>query len=312
MNRNKRTVLIFCLFLLLPLLALPVHAAAPIDTNQQLHLSLYCRDGDLPLTNMEFSLYPIARMDTLGNLTPDEPYEKFDLPLSDHTDAWNDLANELLSFVLQEQIKPAHTGKSDTDGMLTFPQGEATLERGLYLVSGLHHVQAGTIYSTQPFLLLLPGRDKTTDQWIYDVTASPKFSGQPEETTLRRKVLKIWEDDGFEEERPDQISVHLLQDGQIYDTVTLQAQNGWSYTWEALPAAYHWSIQEVTPENYTATLTQQGNTFLLTNRYHQPPPTTPLPPTLPQTGLLWWPIPMLLVAGLTCLLLGLIRRKTES
>ncbi len=38
-------------------------------------------------------------------------------------------------------------------------------------------------------------------------------------------------------------------------------------------------------------------------------PGSQLPPTLPQTGQLWWPVPMLLAAGLFLILLGLLRGR---
>lgn len=39
------------------------------------------------------------------------------------------------------------------------------------------------------------------------------------------------------------------------------------------------------------------------------PPVTPPPPNLPQTGQLWWPVPILLGTGLFSLLIGSIRRR---
>ena len=54
-----------------------------------------------------------------------------------------------------------------------------------------------------------------------------------EETDV--KVLKIWDDaddqDGY---RPDDVTVNLLADGKIIDTVTLSEENEWSYSWTKL------------------------------------------------------------------------------
>ena len=49
-------------------------------------------------------------------------------------------------------------------------------------------------------------------------------------------------------------------------------------------------------------MTHQGDTFLITNHRE----TTP---GLPQTGQLWWPVPLLAAAGLVCLILGVLSRK---
>ncbi len=43
-----------------------------------------------------------------------------------------------------------------------------------------------------------------------------------------------------------------------------------------------------------------------------PKPPKPVPPTLPQTGLLWWPVPVLLFCGLLFVIFGLMRRKTSK
>lgn len=41
-----------------------------------------------------------------------------------------------------------------------------------------------------------------------------------------------------------------------------------------------------------------------------PPPAPPTPPEkLPQTGQLWWPVPILTLCGMSCIIGGLIRRK---
>lgn len=45
-----------------------------------------------------------------------------------------------------------------------------------------------------------------------------------------------------------------------------------------------------------------------------PPTTKPpqKPSQLPQTGQLWWPVPVLICAGLACIVVGLIRRRREQ
>ena len=45
-----------------------------------------------------------------------------------------------------------------------------------------------------------------------------------------------------------------------------------------------------------------------------PDPAKPTPggPTLPQTGQVWWPVPLLLMTGLLLLAVGLFRRRTTG
>ena len=58
------------------------------------------------------------------------------------------------------------------------------------------------------------------------------------------------------------------------------------------------------PAGYTVTVTQEGTLFVVTNTY---PGKTP--PKLPQTGLLWWPVPLLACAGLALVLAGAGARR---
>lgn len=119
---------------------------------------------------------------------------------------------------------------------------------------------------------------------------------------LRRSVVKVWNDRGYEDERPERIQVHLLRNGEIYDTQTLDESNQWQTAWENLPARDEngngiiWSVQEAELPGYHAGYTEVGEHMIITNSIARP--------TLPQTGLMWWPIPVLTALGLVMLILG--------
>lgn len=119
---------------------------------------------------------------------------------------------------------------------------------------------------------------------------------------LRRSVMKVWNDKGYEDERPERIQVHLLRNGEIYDTRTLDESNQWQTVWEDLPARDQngdeilWTVQEAEVPGYHVGYTEMGEHILITNSI--------IKPTLPQTGLLWWPVPVLAALGLLMLVLG--------
>jgi len=41
-------------------------------------------------------------------------------------------------------------------------------------------------------------------------------------------------------------------------------------------------------------------------------PTPTLPPKLPQTGQVWWPVPLLISGGIVLILLGVVRRRGDE
>ena len=123
-------------------------------------------------------------------------------------------------------------------------------------------------------------------------------------------MIKRWDDAGYEQKRPDTITVTLLKDGTVYDTRTISCTDSWQYTWSGLPrynpdgTEIVWAIQENAVPGYISSIRETGDTFILTN--------TPEHQKLPQTGLLWWPVPVLAAAGLLLLFLGtLLKRKND-
>ena len=183
------------------------------------------------------------------------------------------------------------------------------------------------MYDSAPFFVMLPEQDEKSNEWVYDVTANAKpekteIPSQPE--TAVRKALKVWQDAGHETLRPKSIAVQLIRgDGLVWDTVTLSEQNNWRYTWTGLNDRYTWTIVEKELEGYTVEVTREGITFVVTNSYNEEipdeptpttpttpdKPTTPTKPMLPQTGQLWWPVPVLIAAGLLFVVIGLVRRR---
>ena len=180
------------------------------------------------------------------------------------------------------------------------------------------------------FFVLLPTQDLENNEWVYDVSANVKFGKTPvpdDGDTVTRKVLKVWDDDGAEDSRPQEITVELLRNGKVYDTVKLSEKNNWRYTWLDLDADARWSVTEKTVSGYTVSITREGITFVVTNtkkpdRTDTPDtpvkpsnpskPSSPAKPTLPQTGAVWWHVEALALSGLVFLILGALDRKTEA
>ncbi|MCD8008496.1 MAG: Cna B-type domain-containing protein, partial [Clostridiales bacterium] len=99
--------------------------------------------------------------------------------------------------------------------------------------------------------------------------------------TTELTVTKTWEHKGNpEENQPDTITLQLVNtyNGTDYviETVTVSADaNGkWSYTFENLPTDGNYSVREVTPDYYTAEISDtvaagEGYAVEITNTYHE-------------------------------------------
>ena len=329
MTRRKRTLVL--LAAVLCLLTSVAQAAGSIDLTRKPTLTLTYRDGKTALSGAKFSICRVADADETGELTVRSEFDEFDLDIRGRNDRrWREMAQPLESYVLRRELTPADSGKTDKTGMLTFPTQGKTLAAGLYLVIGERHTQDGNDYDAEPFFVLLPTQDLENNEWVYDVSANVKFGKTPvpdDGDTVTRKVLKVWEDDGAEDSRPQEITVELLRNGKVYDTVKLSEKNNWRYTWLDLDADARWSVTEKTVSGYTVSITREGITFVVTNtkkpdRTDTPDtpvkpsnpskPSSPAKPTLPQTGAVWWHVEALALSGLVFLILGALDRKTEA
>ena len=172
-------------------------------------------------------------------------------------------------------------------------------------------------------LIRLP--DQENDQWIFDVEAVCKYDCSPGTSdNVIRKIQKVWEDEGTEENRPEEIRVQLLNDGVVADTVYLSAENNWEYTWENLDSQSLWQVAEQdTPEGYTVSVERQGTTFVMTNSAEEKNSggtelsgsdgkTGADGATIPQTGMLWWPVLLFLCGGLLLLIVGCFLYRGEG
>ena len=342
-NAKRLANLLLALVLLLSVLPAQALAAGGMDTGNPVALTIDFRDGDTPVRNGEFSLYKVAEVAETGELTVVDAFSAYAYLTeirgkTDETDQqWRELAATLEGVVRDKTsgIAADYTGKTDETGRLTFGAGE--IAQGLYLVVGSRVSQSGYYYDPMAFWVQLPARDAENGQtvWDYEVTVTVKFDRTNIPVTpgtTSRKVLKLWDDEGHETERPATITVRLIRDdGMVYSTVTLTAENNWRHTWNGLDAARQWYVVEDPVEGYDATVTREGITFVVTNSRSDAPeepdqPTNPTPPTdtdepttpatptgpiLPQTGQLWWPVPALIAAGLLLVVLGLLRRRSE-
>lgn len=315
------------LALLIAVLPTAAYAAGAIDTGRDVSLTLECPE----LSGLNVRLYHVADVDAYGRLTVREGFEKYNLTLvtGKDDDAWRNIAAALAGSVLKDNVTPDAKG-TVTGGSVKF----TGIPQGLYLVTAPRHQKDGKYYDMQPFLVTLPSENAETNAWDYAVTAKPKFDQStipsvPSSSKISITVTKGWSDeDNRYGIRPVSVTVTLMQGDKAYDTVVLSADNSWKHTWTGLDPSYAYTVAETPVEGYTTLAERNGYEFAVINKFSDtidPEPsgddefpgdddsTGPTPSgdedALPQTGQLWWPVPLLLAAGLALICAGLARRR---
>lgn len=323
--------LLACVFCMMP----AASAAETVDTSRTGSLTVYFGEDGEDFEGVSFSLYRVADISASGTFTLAGDFRSYPVSLENLTSSgWRALAQTLSAYVYRDGIRPLAQQETSRYGEARFSR----LSTGLYLLIGEQYRDGSYIYTPEPMLVSLPG--KSGERWDYQVEANCKFDSDKIPSgseTVTRKVLKVWDDEGYEGNRPSSITVLLLRNGTVVDTVRLNRQNNWRHTWTGLDAGYVWQVvEEGTPEGYTVSVSREGITFVMTNSQieeipdeqtpeggrppgeNTPPleniPDEPIPmgPSLPQTGMLWWPVPVLACAGLFLFLMGWGKRRHEK
>ena len=321
--------------------ALSAFAAESIDTNRNITLTISYTNNGTPIADAEFSIYLVAEADTRGNLVTTENFSGYNVDITDDDNGeWGILATTLEGYVLRDQILPTDSQKTNQQGLASFPNEGIKLTPGLYLVLGTRHTQNEVVYETLPFMMFMPMQEQGEEKLNYDVAVRPKFDSRSiyDDSAITCKVVKVWNDKGNEAIRPKEAIVQLLRDGQIFDTVALNAENNWRYMWTDLDVNHQWRVVEKELEDYTVLVSREDIAFVITNTCVREVPTEPgtennkptnpdttpdttgstektVNPddsTLPQTGQLWWPVPILSAAGLLFIIIGLLFLRGKS
>lgn len=295
---KRLAALLLAVFLFAPVLIVPASAIEPFDTDEPLSLSVSFIMDDSAVSGVCFKLYRVADMKDYGTLTLTETFRGSGATkLVDLTTEENQKLCETLYAYLEEHsgITPTDSGVTDSSGEISFPNQTERLLPGLYLLTSERFYEDGVSHEAAPFIVSLPYRGPD-EVWIYNMSVTPKTADN------RIDVRKLWQDHGFERSRPSCVKVALLKgvEKKMVDTAVLSAENNWQWTWDDLPGGYQWSVCELMQGlPYRSCVERVPGGFCIVNTY-----TPPVGPLLPQTGLLWWPIPVLAAVGVLLFALG--------
>ena len=318
-----------CALLLLlaaPRVAEAASATVSPEEPYRLSLTVYYEDDERFVADAHVAIYRVAYISEDGSLVPVDELATFPINwnLTDASSA-QALADTLEAYlgyfgkgrVSGGVIEPADSGVTDANGVAVFPNDSSTgLEEGYYLVVAEPTVHEG-VYSEPSSLMLSLPHDSGSGEENYTPRISLKLRNTLASVPRTMDVSKVWDDnDDSSESRPSSVQVTLLCDGAPFDDAILNEANGWHASWEGLDAACKWTvIENEVPDGYEVTVRRDGNFITVKNTYtkeEEPTPEKPSEGNLPQTGMLWWPVPVLLFAGAACLIAGRLKTRRES
>lgn len=307
---------------------MPVQAAEMIDPERAGTLDVYFSPEDgIDLTGMQFDLYRVADVRENGETQLCNDFASLDADISlTPTDAWAAVATGAASLVRRNGLAPEQSVRLNEDGVAHFPESGKKIAAGIYLVFPRTLEIDGRKVGGSPTLVALPLSD---GGWNYNVRVKPKGGTVNTEDYL--EVLKIWDDKGFEKQRPESVLVDLYCDGVLVDTQEISDDMQWKYRWEPIPVwrslgqagngpgsdvtvegEHSWYVIERNAEGYRTSYALGGSRrIVITNtiRGDAPPASGD---KLPQTGALWWPVPILILAGVSLMYLGKVMEKKEQ
>ena len=265
-------------------------------------------------TGLKLALYQVAVRNDTGEFIRTDDFKDYEVDIENIDD---NTAEILAAYATRDKVKPLEEITTDESGTYTFPN----LPLGAYLLFDEGTVSGSEVTAVPVFVFL---------QKDLQVEIKPE---KTEESTSC-KVYKVWDDDDDDSgDRPESIKVQLLQNGEVYKEGTLSEDNNWTYSWSDLPLATYKIVEKSVPSGYKLSVSRSGTTWKLTNKIKPPKDDdddddddddrssdddddddndSSSRKKIPQTGQLWWPVPLLLSAGFLCMIIGLLRKKKSG
>jgi len=124
----------------------------------------------------------------------------------------------------------------------------------------------------------------------------------------------VWRNKPPGDELPESVEVAIYKEDEPYDEEEFSEDNNWSYTWEDLTPDEEWNVEEdddELPDGYTYSYVPEDDGIVIINTYEEE--TEPeLDEKLPQTGQVWWPVPVLALWGCTFYIMGWAVNQKEN
>lgn len=300
---KKLKIWLICMLIFGLFVPQKVQAIDKIDEERPVSLRIEFQGKEELVAGTNVWIYKVAEVSGHGEFELTGDFADYPVEVNGlDAEGYRLLAETLEMYVMKDKILSTDSTEV-VDGVASFPARQDALEQGLYLVICQNYKDELENYTYNPILICLPNRAED-DTWVYNEIIYPKDAPEDEKTEI--EVVKKWEKNS----KKQPIEVELINgDGEVCDTIVLNEENSWRYKWTLLEKD-DWKVNEKdVPDGYTVTICKEKNGYVIINT-PDTPNTPPKPPgRLPQTGVLWWPVPILAGAGMLFFMLGWIKRR---
>ena len=253
-----------------------------IDLNKKGTINVTLKEtNDKKIPNVEISIYHIKSVSIKDN----KLVYTYNENIQDCKEDLNDLPRVINKCIIN--IEPLQSKLTNNEGQVKFED----LDLGLYLVKQTNEIKGYS--SIEEFLVNIP--QDIDNKWVYDIEALPKTDITRLMDIIVEKKWNVIDN----ENTPNYVTIELLKNNLVIDTVTLNKDNNWTHTWKQIEESDEYSVKEINiPKEYTPTYRQEGNKFIVTNTK-----------TLVQTGQNTLIIELLIIIGLGLITIGIIYDK---
>ena len=234
-----------------------------------------------PVEGFPYRIYKVGEVQSDGECVLQGAFADAAVNMNIQTAADSaDAALALSGYADVKGIQPTLSGNTGADGTA----GIKLTDGELYLLKEESYKVGVTTYRSVARLFTASQIEVDSDGMrVLVVKYESIEEGEKKEVTYT--VRKIW-DDKKGMKRPQNVTVLLLKNGQVFETVTLSQVNNWTYSFTVLDDGSVFSVQEDNiPEDYVSIVSKRDYTFMVTNTLLDTPGQENTPTSTPNTSL---------------------------
>ena len=284
-------------------------AAAQNSQTQGYSITVRAAFNSVAIRNAEFRLYRVGK-GADQNYAYLPPYDALGLPA--YSDTISPATRKVITaglqaYITQNNPTPEASAKTDRFGNATF----SGLQAGVYFVtSDTQRTFGKVVYTPLPLLIHLPYTENGTSADHVDADIKYSIKVPPTEPSSGFTT----EPHGSTTQPPPDSTTEPPTGSTTEPPTGSTTEPSSGSTTEPSSGSTTEPPTGSTTEPPTGSTTEPptGSTTKPPSGSTTEPPTKPEKPHIPQTGQLWWPVPVLIAAGLLFTALGFgLRRKTE-